>query len=152
MEKIAKYINIFLWVIVGITAILAISFMTNISSDETNPDMLSWLSTNLIWTYILLILSIIFLLGFGVIQLVSNFKESKKALLSLVGIGVIVLIAYLLSSEAIPVFLGSEKFVEDGILTPKVSKWVDTGLFTTYVFFAISIVAIVYSSIRGVFK
>jgi hypothetical protein len=152
MEKIAKYINIFLWVIVGITAILAISFMTNISSDETNPDMLSWLSTNLIWTYILLILSIIFLLGFGVIQLVSNFKESKKALLSLVGIGVIVLIAYLLSSEAIPVFLGSEKFVEQGILTPKVSKWVDTGLFTTYVFFAISIVAIVYSSIRGVFK
>ena len=152
MEKIAKYINIFLWVIVGITAILAISFMTNISSDEANPDMLSWLSTNLIWTYILLILSIVFLLGFGIIQLVSNFKESKKALLSLVVIGVIVLIAYLLSSEAIPVFLGSEKFVEQGILTPKVSKWVDTGLFTTYVFFAISIVAIVYSSIRGVFK
>jgi len=152
MEKIAKYINIFLWVIVGITAILAISFMTNISSDETNPNMLSWLSTNLIWTYILLILSVVFLLGFGVIQLVSNFKESKKALLSLVVIGVIVLVAYLLSSEAIPVFLGSEKFVEQGILTPKVSKWVDTGLFTTYVFFAISIVAIVYSSIRGVFK
>lgn len=152
MEKIAKYINIFLWVIVGITAILAISFMTNISSDEQNPDMLSWLSTNLIWTYILLILSVIFLLGFGVIQLVSNFKESKKALMSLVGIGVIVLVAYLLSSDAIPVFLGSEKFVEQGILTPKVSKWVDTGLFTTYVFFAISIVAIVYSSIRGVFK
>jgi hypothetical protein len=152
MEKIAKYINIFLWVIVGITAILAISFMTNISSDEKNPDMLSWLSTNLIWTYILLILSIIFLLGFGVIQLIANFKESKKALLSLVVIGVIVLVAYLLSSEAIPVFLGSEKFVEQGILTPKVSKWVDTGLFTTYVFFAISIVAIVYSSVRGVFK
>lgn len=152
MEKFAKYISIFTWIVVGITAILAISFMTNISSDTKNPDMLSWLSSNLIWTYILLILSIVLLLGFGVIQLVTDFKESKKGLLSLVGIGVIVLVAYLLSSETIPVFLGSDKFVEQGILTPSVSKWVDTGLFTTYVFFVVSIIAIGYSSISNVLK
>ena len=73
-------------------------------------------------------------------------------MLSLLVIGVIVLVAYLLSSDAIPQFLGAQKFVEEGILTPSVSKWVDTGLYTTYVFFAISLIAIVYSSVRGVFK
>ncbi len=152
MEKTAKYISIFLWIIVGISAILAISFGANISSNEQDPTMLSWLNTNLIWTYILFILSVALLVGFGVIQLVSNFKESKKGILSVLVIGIIVLIAYLLSSETIPQFLGAAKFVEDGILTPKVSKWVDTGLYTTYVFFAISIISIGYSSVSRVFK
>jgi hypothetical protein len=152
MEKTAKYISIFTWIVVGISAILAISFGANISSNEQDPSMLSWLSKNLIWTYILLILSVVLLVGFGVIQLVSNFKESKKGMLAIVAMGVVVLVAYLLSTDAIPVFLGSEKFVEQGILTPKVSKWVDTGLYTTYVFFAISIISIVYSSVRGVLK
>jgi hypothetical protein len=152
MEKTGKYISIFTWIIVGITAILAISFGANISSNEQDPSMLSWLNTNIIWMYFLLIISIVLLVGFGVMQLATNFKESKKGLLSLLGIGVIVLVAYLLSSDAIPQFLGAEKFVEQGILTPKVSKLVDTGLYTTYVFFAFSIIAIVYSSIRGVLK
>jgi len=152
MEKTAKYILIFTWIVVGISAILAISFGTNISSNEQDPTMLGWLSKNLIWTYILLVLSIVLLVGFGIIQLVSNFKESKKGLLAVVAMGVIVLIAYLFSSDAIPVFLGAEKFVEQGILTPSVSKWVDTGLYTTYVFFAMSLIAIVYSSVKGVLK
>jgi len=152
MEKTGKYISIFTWIIVGITAILAISFGANISSNEQDPSMLSWLNTNIIWMYLLLIISIVLLVGFGVIQLVANFKESKKGLLTLLVIGVIVLVAYLLSSDAIPQFLGAEKFVEQGILTPKVSKLVDTGLYTTYIFFAISIISIVYSSIRGVLK
>jgi len=152
MEKTAKYILIFTWIVVGISAILAISFGTNISSNEQDPTMLGWLSKNLIWTYILLVLSIVLLVGFGIIQLVSNFKESKKGLLAVVAMGVIVLIAYLFSSDSIPVFLGAEKFVEQGILTPSVSKWVDTGLYTTYVFFAMSLIAIVYSSVKGVLK
>ena len=152
MEKISKITTIFLWVIFGISVILAISFGANISSNEQDPSMLSWLNTNIIWMYILLIFSLVLLVGFGVIQLVSNFKDSKKGMLSIIVMGVIVLIAYMLSSDAIPVFLGSEKFVEQGILTPSVSKWVDTGLYTTYVFFAISIGAIGYSSVTRLFK
>lgn len=153
MEKISKYINIFLWIVMGITAVLAISFIASI--DNTNPKdpaMQSWLDTNLIWTYFLLALSVIFLTGFGLIQLITEFKQSKKGLLSLLAMGIIVLIAYLLSSDEIPQFLGSDKFVEQGILSPSVSKWVDTGLYTTYVFFAISLIVIGYSSIASIFK
>lgn len=152
MEKINKFVNIFLWVIMGITAILAISFIVNISNNTDDPDMNRWLDTNLIWNYILLILSLVLLVLFGVKEMIASFKESKRGMFSLLIIALIVLVSYLLSSEEIPVFLGSEKFVEQGILTPSVSKWVDTGLYTTYIFFALSIIAFIYSSVSRFFR
>lgn len=152
MGKINKIVNIMLWIIMGITAILAISFITNISSDTDNPEMRSWLDTNLIWTYILLILSLVLLVFFGVKEMLTSFKESKKGMLSLLIIAAIVLVSYLVASDEIPKFLGSEKFVEQGILTPSVSKWVDTGLYATYVFFALSIIAFIYSSLTRFFR
>lgn len=152
MEKINKFVNIILWVMMGITAVLAISFIVNISSNTEDPEMNRWLDTNLIWNYILLLFSLVLLVFFGVKEMISSFKESKKGMFSLLVIAAIVLIAYLLSSDEIPVFLGSEKFVEQGILTPSVSKWVDTGLYTTYIFFALSIVAFIYSSVSRFFR
>lgn len=141
-----------LWIIMGITAILAISFITNISSDNDNPEMRSWLDTNLIWTYILLILSLVLLVFFGIKEMLTSFKESKKGMLSILIIAAIVLVSYLIASDEIPKFLGSDKFVEQGVLTPSVSKWVDTGLYTTYVFFALSILAFIYSSLTRFFR
>jgi hypothetical protein len=152
MEKINKFVNIILWVMMGITAVLAISFIVNISSNTEDPEMNRWLDTNLIWNYILLLFSLVLLVFFGVKEMISSFKESKKGMFSLLVIAVIVLISYLLASDEIPVFLGSDKFVEDGILTPSVSKWVDTGLYTTYIFFALSIVAFLYSSVSRFFR
>lgn len=152
MGKINKIVNIMLWIIMGITAILAISFITNISSDNDNPEMRSWLDTNLIWTYILLILSLVLLVFFGIKEMLTSFKESKKGMLSILIIAAIVLVSYLIASDEIPKFLGSDKFVEQGVLTPSVSKWVDTGLYTTYVFFALSILAFIYSSLTRFFR
>ena len=152
MGKINKIVNIMLWIIMGITAILAISFITNISSDTDNPEMRSWLDTNLVWTYILLILSLVLLVFFGVKEMLTSFKESKKGMLSLLIIAAIVLVSYLLASDEIPKFLGSDKFVEQGILTPFVSKMVDTGLYTTYAFFVLSIIAFIYSSVSRFFR
>jgi hypothetical protein len=152
MEKISKYINIFLWVVIGITAVLAISFIASINTNTKDPAMQSWLDTNLIWTYLLLALSIIVLIGFGLYQLFTEFKQSKKGLISLLAMGIIVLVAYLLASDEIPQFFGAQKFVEQGIISPSICKWIDTGLFTTYVFFALSLIAIGYSSISSIFK
>jgi len=152
MEKINKFVNIILWVMMGITAILAISFIVNISSNTDDPEMNRWLDTNLIWNYILLLFSLVLLVFFGVKEMISSFKESKKGMLSLLVIAAIVLVSYLMASDEIPKFLGSDKFVEQGILTPSVSKWVDTGLYTTYIFFALSIVAFIYSSVSRFFR
>lgn len=152
MGKISKIVNIMLWIIMGITAILAISFITNISSDNNNPEMRSWLDTNLVWTYILLILSLVLLVFFGIKEMLTSFKESKKGMLSILIIAAIVLVSYLFASDEIPKFLGSDKFVEQGVLTPSVSKWVDTGLYATYIFFALSILAFIYSSLTRFFR
>ena len=152
MEKINKYINIFLWIMMGITAVLAISFIVNISNNTDDPEMNRWLDTNLIWNYILLALSLVLLVGFGIKEMLVSFKESKKGMFSLLIIAVIVLISYLLASDEIPKFLGSDKFVEQGILTPFVSKMVDTGLYTTYAFFVLSIIAFIYSSVSRFFR
>jgi lysylphosphatidylglycerol synthetase-like protein (DUF2156 family) len=152
MEKMSKIISILLFVLFGITAILAIMFISNIGNNVKDPDMLKWLDINLFWTYILLISSVVLLLIFGIFEGVANFKQSKKGILALLGMVAIVVVSYLLGSDEIPKFLGADKFVEQGIISPSICKWVDTGLFTTYAIFALSLVAFAYSSLTRFFR
>jgi hypothetical protein len=152
MNKIGKYGTIILWAILVITAILAISFIANISDNEADPDMNSWLSTNLIWAYILLILSIVILVGFAIYQMIVDFAGAKKGLMSLGLMVAVVLISYLLASDEMPNFLGVQKFIEDGTLTTSTMKWIDTGLIATYLVLGTSIVSIIYASVSRFFK
>ncbi len=152
MNKTGKYVSIFMWVLIVITAILAISFIANISDNEADPAMNSWLSTNLVWTYIMLALSIFLLVAFAAYQMVTNFKEAKNGLMSmLLGVGVFV-VAYIMASDAMPTFLGAQKFIDDETITPSVMKWIDTGLIGTYIVLGASIVSIIYASVSRLFK
>jgi hypothetical protein len=152
MNKVGKYGTIILWTILVITAFLAISFIANISDNEADPDMNSWLSTNLIWAYILLILSIVILVGFAIYQMIVDFSGAKKGILSLGLMVAVVLISYLLASDEMPNFLGAQKFIEDGTLTTSTMKWIDTGLIATYLVLGTSIVSIIYASVSRFFK
>jgi|JFJP01.1.fsa_nt_gi hypothetical protein len=152
MNKIGKYGTIILWAILVITAILAISFIANISDNEADPDMNSWLSTNLIWAYILLMLSIVILVGFAIYQMIVDFAGAKKGLMSLGLMVAVVLISYLIASDEMPNFLGVQKFIEDGTLTTSTMKWIDTGLIATYLVLGTSIVSIIYASVSRFFK
>jgi hypothetical protein len=58
----------------------------------------------------------------------------------------------LLSSSEIPHFYGSQKFVENGTLTPSVSRWIGTGLIATYILAGLAFVVIVWSSVSRIFK
>ncbi len=152
MNKTGKYVSIFMWVLIVITAILAISLIANLSDNEADPAMNSWLSTNLVWTYIMLALSIFLLVAFAVYQMVTNFKEAKNGLMSmLLGVGVFV-VAYIMASDAMPTFLGAQKFIDDETITPSVMKWIDTGLIGTYIVLGASIVSIIYASVSRLFK
>jgi len=152
MTKIGKYVSIFMWVIIVITAILAISLVANLSDNELDPTMNSWVSTNLTWTYFLLIFSIIALIGFAIYQMATNFNEAKKGLLAIAFMGVVVLLAYFMASDAMPTFFGAQKFIDDGTVTPTVMKWVDTGLIATYLVLGISVVSIIYASLSRLIK
>jgi hypothetical protein len=152
MSKTGKYVSIFMWVLIVITAILTISMITNFSDNKTDPAMNNWIGINLSWSYILLAMSILILVGFAVYQMATNLEEAKKGLISLGFMGIVLLISYILASDAMPHFLGAQKFIDDGTITPKVMKWVDTGLIATYIVFAISILSITYASLSRLFK
>lgn len=152
MNKTGKYVSIFMWVIIVITAILAISLVANLSDNEQDPTMNSWVSTNLTWTYILMIFSALILVGFAIFQMVTNFEAAKKGLMSIGFMGVVLLIAYMMASDAMPTFLGAQKFIDDGTITPKVMKWVDTGLIGTYIVLGLSVASIIYASVSRLFK
>lgn len=152
MNKTGKYVSIFMWVIIVITAILAISFVVNISENKQDPTMNSWLSTNLMWTYILIIFSIIVMVVFAIYQMVTDFAAAKKGLMSIAFMGIILLIAYVMASDAMPTFFGAQKFIDNGTITPTVMKWVDTGLIATYIVLGISVVSILYASVSRLIK
>lgn len=152
MNKTGKYVSIFMWVLIVITAILAISFIANISDNEADPGMNSWLSTNLVWAYILLALSVVLLVGFAIYHMATNFEAAKKGLFSLLFMGSVFLISYIIASDKLPNFLGAQKFIDSGVITPTVMKWIDTGLIGTYIVLGISIASIVYASISRLLK
>jgi uncharacterized membrane protein YkvA (DUF1232 family) len=152
MSKTGKYVSIFMWVIIVITAILAISLVANLSDNELDPAMNSWVSTNLTWTYILMIFSVIVLVGFALYQMATDFQAAKKGLMSMAFMGIVVLISYMMASDAMPTFFGAQKFIDDGTVTPSVMKWVDTGLIATYIVLGISFASIIYASVSRLIK
>ena len=58
----------------------------------------------------------------------TDIKAAKSRINFTVFLGVVVLVSYLLASDAIPQFMGVQKFINDGTLTPQVAKLIDAGL------------------------
>jgi len=150
--KFAKITTIMLWVLLGISLFLIISLLSSLDANVADEGMSTWLSTNLYWTYVLLGISCVAAVVLEFANTISDKKATKSALIALGFLGGIIFISYLFSDSEIPKFYGAEKFVEDGTITPTVMLWTGTGLIATYILSAISIIAIIWSSISGIFK
>jgi len=147
--KIIKYLNIGLGIVLGITVILVLNLLTNMD----NPTKLaSSLDGNFYWTYLLLGVGAVAILIFSMIQTFSSIETAKNSLIPIVALLVVFLIAYMMSSSEIPQFYGAQKLIEDGTLTPNVSKLVDTGLYSVYIMAIGSVIALVYSSLARFWK
>lgn len=151
MDKSGKIVTILLWVLVIISAVLIVSLMANIGED-TDPTMGSWINTNLIWAYILLAVGAGIAIISGLFHMFTDIKAAKGGLIALVFLGAVVLVSYLISSDAIPQFVGVQEFINDGTLTPSVSRWVDTGLHATYILLGLAVLSIAYSSVSRLFN
>jgi hypothetical protein len=147
--KIIKYLNIGLGIVLGITVILVLNLLTNMD----NPTKLaSSLDGNFYWTYLLLGVGAVAILVFSMIQTFSSIETAKNSLIPIAALLVVFLIAYMMSSSEIPQFYGAQKLIEDGTLTPNVSKLVDTGLYSVYIMAIGSVIALIYSSIARFWK
>ena len=101
----------------------------------------------LIWGYILLGIAVAAVIILPLFNLVKN---PKGAVRSLVGLGIVVVLAaicYALSSDA-PVVNSAGGFFEDSA----VLKISDTGLYLTYIALAVAILAAIRGEIRNAFK
>jgi hypothetical protein len=152
MNKEGKIATIVLWVIIIISAVLIVSLMANISENDADPKMGGWININAIWAYILLAVGAGLAIISGLFHMASDIKAAKGGLIALVFLAVIAGVSYMLSSDAIPQFVGVQKFITDGTLTARVSKLVDTGLYATYILLGLAILSIVYSSVSRLFK
>lgn len=151
MIKIGKLLTIGLWGVMLISAILIISMMVNISSNDLDPTMNSWINTNMVWTFILLIAVAGIAVLAAIFQTVTDISAAKKGLLTLGVFLVIAIISYLLASDTMPSFLGVDKFIENGTLTPRVSKLIDTGLNATYILFIVAILSLALAPLMRLF-
>ena len=147
MEKISKIITLILWALVIVSVILVVSLMVNINNaNNSDPDMLSWINTNLIWVYILGIAGASLTVFFGLVQTLTSLESAKKGLISVGFLGGVVLIAYILASPEIPKFLGADKFIAEG-LNGQTMKLVDTGLIALYFMLGIALMTLILGPI-----
>ena len=148
--KFAKITTIMLWVFLGITIVLVISLLSNLS--ETDSGRETWINANLYWAYTLFFISIGAALIMEFVNTATDKKATKSALVAIGFMGVIVGISYMMSSSEIPTFFGVEKFIESGVVNESVSKWIGTGLIATYILSALAVLGIVWSSISSIFR
>lgn len=150
--KFAKITTIMLWVILGISLFLIISLLSNLDANASDAGMSSWISANLSWSYVLLFIAFIAAIVLEFANTISDKKATKSALVALGFIGGVMLISYIFADSEMPKFFGAQKFIDDGTVTPSSLKWIGTGLIATYILSAISIAAIIWSSVSRIFK
>jgi hypothetical protein len=103
----------------------------------------------IIWGYILFAITAVFALVFPLIQIIAHPARLIRALILLVGVAVIVGIAYMLGSDtpiAIPGFEGTQN------KDPHTLKLIDMGLISTYFMLGIALLSIFYSELSRYFK
>ena len=152
MNKEGKIVTILLWVLIIVSAVLVVSLMANISENEADPTMGSWINSNLIWAYILMAICAGIAILAALFHMFTDMKAAKKGLISILFIGAVVLVSYLLASDEIPQFIGVQKFINNGTLTAQVAKLVDTGLHATYILLILAVLSIALSSVTRIFK
>ncbi len=152
MNKAGKIVTIVLWVLIVISAILVVSLMVNISDNTQDATMGGWINTNLIWSYILIIVGAGIAIIAGLFHMFTDKRAAKRGLIAVAFLGVIALVSYLLASPEIPQFPGVDRYIADGTLTSRISKLIDTGLYATYILFGLALLAIAYSTVSKMFK
>jgi len=144
INKILKYLNISLYVMFIISIILVFFVIKN---SDNNAKLDGSLDTNFYWAYFLLIVGALGILAFSVYQGITIKGDSKKMIVAFVGLAVILLISYLMSSDEIPQFFGTQALIADGTLTPNTARLTDVGLYATYILAFISVATLFYTSV-----
>jgi hypothetical protein len=135
-EGLSKALNIVLYVLLGVSALLGILFYTDSVSSETV----------IYWCYLLFALGAITAIVFPIINMAKNPSGAKSALIGVGALVFVFVIPYAVGGdEMTPKY---EKFI-DG---PEASKRVSMGLIAFYILAIGAIVATIFSGVSKLFK
>lgn len=135
-EGLSKILNILLYVLLGVSALMGVLFYT----DSVSADVIIY------WCYILFFLGAASAIVLPLINLGKNPSGGKGALIGLIALVVVFVLSYVLAGdEMLPKY---ENFI-DG---PEDSKMVGMGLIAFYILAFGAIAAVVYSSISKLIK
>lgn len=102
------------------------------------------------WAYILLAIAAIAAVMFPLINIVTDIKAILRLLAVFAGAAILLLVSYFVfaSDTAIDIlgYTGTDNS------DPVTLKWIDTGLFSTYIIFGLALLSILYSEVAKIFK
>lgn len=150
-NMLAKIVSYILYALMIVSVLLALLFYFGKlvpGTEGTNMEEPVITKTILLWAGILAGLTALLSLVFPIIHMVANPKAIKTTVLTLVGVAVLIFIAWMLASDAVldmPHYEGPDN-------VPKTLKLAGTGLYTTYILAGLAVLSILYSEISKYFK
>lgn len=147
MWKPGKVVTILLWVLAIVSVVLSVYVFIRCGAlNEKNPEerdiMMGVINPMFIWTYILIIITALAAIVMPLPQLIRNPKGLVRMLLGVLAFGVVILVAYLLSSaDALP-FAASHDPVSESTI-----RFADVNLYSMYIMFTLTIVTVLFSSV-----
>jgi hypothetical protein len=142
-NTLSKYLNILTYVMIGLTAIFVAIFY--LGGDLPNQADQTPVYTDVLlnWAKLLLFVCAGLALLFPIIEIVTNPKEAVKGLVGLVGLGVVILVAYSLSDGTLldlPGYTGPDN-------NPASLEFADTVLYTMYILGVGTVLSIVVTEV-----
>jgi len=149
--NLAKIVTYALYALMLVSVVLAVLFYFGkvvAGTEGTNMHEPVITKTMLLWAGILAGVTALLSLAFPIINIVTNPKAIKSTLITLVGVAILIFVAWMLASDAVldlPQYEGKDN-------VPKILKLAGTGLYTTYILAGLAVLAILYSEIAKYFK
>lgn len=149
-NTLSKILTIFLGVLFAISVIFVVLFYIKVAPlDKVDQLQSSFVGYYLGWAALLLALTAVLAIVFPIISMVTNPKGAIKSLISIVVIVIVIAITYSFSSGEL-LQLSANYQGSDNV--PGTLKLADTGLFTTYAFFGLAILAAIVSEVMKIFR
>ena len=128
-----------------------VAYETKLREYLSGWEYLVWFRTDiaLIWTYILVIITLIASIVFPLISVISNTKALIRLVAVLAGAAVLIIISYIVSSDTPIEIIG---YTGTDNSDPATLKMIDTVLFVTYMLFGLAIASILYAIVSRAFK
>lgn len=150
-KLVSTLIKAFSWLLLGISAVLIVYiFLDPLLSDNSLPviERAPRSELGIYWAYILTAIACLLAFIFPVIELIKNPKGGLKVLAIIALMAIVILVSYSMADPThIQGTANNEDFSNESILL-----LTDTGLFATYALIGISVLAVLFASLKGVFS